>query len=118
GFQYDIVCNGVELSSGAVRNHDPEIMYKAFELAGHDRQFVDANFGGMVNALKFGAPPHAGIAPGIDRIVMLIAGVDNIREVTMFPLNQRAEELMLGAPSEPTNEALRDLGIRVVDVAP
>ena len=116
GYQYDIVCNGVELSSGAVRNHDPEIMYKAFELAGHDRQFVDTNFGGMVNALKFGAPPHAGIAPGIDRIVMLLAGVDNIREVTMFPLNQRAEELMLGAPSKPSNEALRDLGIRIVEI--
>ena len=115
GYQYDIVCNGVELSSGAVRNHDPEIMYKAFELAGHDRNFVDANFGGMVTALNFGAPPHAGIAPGIDRIVMLLAGADNIREVTMFPLNQRAEELMLGAPSEPANEALRELGIRVLE---
>ncbi len=113
GYQYDIVCNGVELSSGAVRNHKLECLYKAFELAGHNRAFVDTNFSGMVNSLKFGAPPHAGIAPGIERIVMLLAGVDNIREVTMFPLNQRAEDLMLGAPSHPTNQALRELGLRM-----
>ena len=115
GYQYDIVCNGVELSSGAVRNHDLPTLYKAFEIAGHDREFVDDHFGGMVNALRYGAPPHAGIAPGIERIVMLLAGVDNIREVTMFPLNQRAEDLMLGAPSAPGTEALRELGLRVVE---
>ena len=114
GYQYDIVCNGVELSSGAVRNHKLDVLYKAFEIAGRDREFVDANFSGMVNALRYGAPPHAGIAPGIERIVMLLARVDNIREVTMFPLNQRAEDLMLGAPSVPENAALRDLGLRVV----
>ena len=115
GYQYDLVCNGVELSSGAVRNHRPDVLYKAFEIVGHDRAYVDAHFGGMVNALKYGAPPHAGIAPGIDRIIMLLAGVENIREVTMFPLNQRAEDLMLGAPSAPTNEALRELGLRLVE---
>ncbi len=114
GFQYDIVCNGVELSSGAVRNHKPEIMYRAFQIVGYDRAYVDAHFGGMISAFRFGAPPHAGIAPGIDRIVMLLAGAENIREVIMFPMNQRAEDLMMGAPSEPTNEQLRDLGIRVV----
>ena len=114
GCQYDIVCNGVELSSGAVRNHHLATLYKAFAVAGRNAAFVDENFGGMVNALKFGAPPHAGIAPGIERIVMLLAGMDNIREVTMFPLNQRAEDLMLGAPSPPANEALRELGLRIV----
>jgi aspartyl-tRNA synthetase len=114
GYQYDIVCNGVELSSGAVRNHEPEIMYKAFEIVGHDRAFVDSHFGGMISAFRYGAPPHAGIAPGIDRIVMLLAGKDNIREVIMFPMNQRAEDLMMGAPSEVTNEQLRELGIRVI----
>ncbi|MFO1144092.1 MAG: aspartate--tRNA ligase [Amaricoccus sp.] len=114
GFQYDIVCNGVELSSGAVRNHKPEIMYKAFEIVGHDRAFVDGHFGGMISAFRYGAPPHAGIAPGIDRIVMLLAGAENIREVIMFPMNQRAEDLMMDAPSEPTNEQLRELGIRVI----
>ena len=112
GFQYDIVCNGVELSSGAVRNHKPEIMYKAFEIVGHDRAFVDGQFGGMLAAFRFGAPPHAGIAPGVDRIVMLLAGAQNIREVIMFPMNQRAEDLMMGAPSEPTNEQLRELGLQ------
>ncbi len=114
GYQYDIVCNGVELSSGAIRNHKPEIMYKAFEIVGHSREFVDANFGGMINAFKFGAPPHGGIAPGVDRIVMLLAGAENIREVIMFPMNQRAEDLMMGAPSAPTNEQLRDLGLRLI----
>ena len=115
GYQYDLVCNGVELSSGAVRNHRPEILYRAFEVVGRDRDYVDRNFGGMVTALKFGAPPHAGIAPGVDRIVMLLAGVENIREVAMFPLNQRAEDLMLGAPTPPTNEALRELGLRIIE---
>ncbi len=114
GYQYDIVCNGVELSSGAVRNHKPDVMYKAFEKVGHDKAFVDANFGGMINAFKFGAPPHAGIAPGVDRMVMLLADAENIREVIMFPMNQRAEDLMMQAPSEPTNEALRELGLRLI----
>ena len=117
GYQYDIVCNGVELSSGAVRNHRPEIMYEAFRIVGYDRHYVDAHFGGMLSAFRYGAPPHAGIAPGVDRIVMLLAGAENIREVIMFPMNQRAEDLMMGAPSEPTNEALRELGIRVVSKA-
>ena len=111
GYQYDIVCNGVELSSGAVRNHKPEIMYKAFEIVGYDRAHVDAHFGGMLWAFRCGAPPHAGIAPGVDRIVMLLAGAENIREVIMFPMNQRAEDLMMGAPSEATGEQLRELGI-------
>ena len=105
GYQYDIVCNGVELSSGAVRNHKPEIMYRAFEIVGRDRAFVDAHFGGMLSAFRYGAPPHAGIAPGVDRIVMLLAGAENIREVIMFPMNQRAEDLMMGAPSEATRRA-------------
>ncbi|MEO1274779.1 MAG: aspartate--tRNA ligase [Pseudomonadota bacterium] len=114
GYQYDIVCNGVELSSGAVRNHRPEVMYKAFEIVGHDTAFVDENFGGMLNAFRYGAPPHGGIAPGIDRMVMLLADAENIREVIMFPMNQKAEDPMMGAPSEPTNEQLRDLGLRVL----
>ncbi|MEO0682236.1 MAG: amino acid--tRNA ligase-related protein, partial [Pseudomonadota bacterium] len=114
GYQYDIVCNGIELSSGAIRNHRPEIMYKAFEIVGKDQAFVDENFGGMISAFKHGAPPHGGIAPGVDRIVMLLAGAENIREVIMFPMNQRAEDLMMGAPSEPENEQLRELGLRVV----
>jgi aspartyl-tRNA synthetase len=115
GWQYDIVCNGVELSSGAVRNHRPEIMYKAFEIVGHSREAVDRDFGGMISAFRFGAPPHAGIAPGIDRIVMLLAGAENIREVIMFPMNQQAQDLMMGAPSAPANAQLRELGIRVVE---
>jgi aspartyl-tRNA synthetase len=114
GFQYDIVCNGVELSSGAIRNHKPEIMYRAFEIVGKDRAFVDEHFGGMINAFRYGAPPHGGIAPGVDRMVMLLAGADNLRDVIMFPMNQRAEDLMMGAPGLPTNEQLRELGIRVV----
>ncbi len=113
GYQYDVVCNGVELSSGAVRNHKPEIMYKAFEIVGKDRAFVDAHFGGMISAFRYGAPPHAGIAPGVDRIVMLLAGAENIREVIMFPMNQRAEDLMMGAPSAATGEQLRELGLRL-----
>ena len=114
GYQYDIVCNGVELSSGAVRMHTPELMYKAFEIVGYDRDYVDRNFGGMVSAFRYGAPPHAGIAPGVDRMVMLLAGAENIREVIMFPMNQRAEDLLMGAPAEPTNEQLRELGLRVI----
>jgi aspartyl-tRNA synthetase len=113
-YQYDIVCNGVELSSGAIRNHRPDIMYKAFEIAGYSREDVDTNFSGMINAFKFGAPPHGGSAPGIDRIVMLIAGEPNIREVVLFPMNQKAEDLMMGAPSEVSAKQLRELNIRLV----
>ncbi len=113
GYQYDIVCNGVELSSGAIRNHRPDIMTRAFEIAGYDKSVVEERFGGMLNAFRFGAPPHGGIAPGVDRIVMLLAGVDNLREVTLFPMNQRAEDLMLGAPSVVDTEQLRELGLRL-----
>jgi len=113
-FQYDIVCNGVELSSGAIRNHRPDIMYKAFEIAGYSRDDVDTNFSGMINAFKFGAPPHGGSAPGIDRIVMLLAGEPNLREVVLFPMNQRAEDLMMNAPGEVTAKQLRELSIRLV----
>ena len=97
-YQYDIVCNGVELSSGAIRNHRPDIMYKAFEIAGYTQADVDTNFAGMINAFKLGAPPHGGSAPGIDRIVMLLADEPNIREVILFPMNQKAEDLMMNAP--------------------
>ncbi len=114
GYQYDLACNGYELISGAVRNHKPEIMYKAFELAGYPNEEVDKRFGGMVNAFTYGAPPHAGCATGIDRLVMLLADENNIRQVIMFPMNQRAEDLMLGGPSEPTNEQLRELGLRII----
>ncbi len=114
-YQYDIVCNGVELSSGAIRNHKPEIMYKAFEIAGYSKEDVDTNFAGMINAFKFGAPPHGGSAPGIDRIVMLLADEPNIREVIVFPMNQKAEDLMMGAPGPVTAKQLRELNIRVVD---
>jgi aspartyl-tRNA synthetase len=116
-YQYDIVCNGVELSSGAIRNHRPDIMYKAFEIAGYSREDVDANFSGMINAFKFGAPPHGGSAPGIDRIVMLLADEPNIREVILFPMTQKAEDLMMGAPSEVSPRQLRELGIRIVEPA-
>jgi aspartyl-tRNA synthetase len=112
-FQYDVVCNGVELSSGAIRNHKPEIMYKAFEIAGYGPEVVDDKFAGMINAFKFGAPPHGGIAPGIDRMVMLIADVPNLREVTLFPMNGRAEDLMMNAPSEVSPEQLKELSIRL-----
>ncbi|SDF97568.1 aspartate--tRNA ligase [Thalassobaculum litoreum] len=112
-FQYDVVCNGVELSSGAIRNHRPEIMYKAFEIAGYGPEVVDDKFAGMINAFKFGAPPHGGIAPGIDRIVMMLAGEQNLREVILFPMNQRAEDLMMNAPSEVRPEQLRDLHIKL-----
>jgi aspartyl-tRNA synthetase len=114
-YQYDIVCNGVELSSGAIRNHRPEIMYKAFEIAGYSRDDVDANFSGMINAFKFGAPPHGGSAPGVDRMVMLIADEPNIREVVVFPMNQKAEDLMMNAPAPATMKQLRELHIRTVD---
>ena len=114
-YQYDIVCNGVELSSGAIRNHRPEIMYKAFEIAGYTQADVDTNFAGMINAFKFGAPPHGGSAPGVDRIVMLLADEPNIREVIVFPMTQKAEDLMMGAPNFATNKQLRELNIRLVD---
>ncbi len=114
-WQYDIVCNGVELSSGAIRNHRPDIMYKAFEIAGYTREEVDTNFAGMINAFKFGAPPHGGSAPGIDRIVMLLADEPNIREVILFPMNQKAEDLMMNAPSEVDPIQLKELQIRIVD---
>lgn len=113
-WQYDIVCNGVELSSGAIRNHRPDIMYKAFEIAGYTKEQVDENFSGMINAFKFGAPPHGGSAPGIDRIVMLLAGEPNIREVVVFPMNQKAEDLMMNAPAPVSMKQLRELSIRVV----
>ncbi|WP_295638106.1 aspartate--tRNA ligase [Novosphingobium sp.] len=114
-WQYDIVCNGVELSSGAIRNHRPEIMYKAFEIAGYSKDMVDTEFAGMINAFKFGAPPHGGSAPGVDRIVMLLADEPNIREVVVFPMNQKAEDLMMGAPGPVTAKQLRELNIRVVE---
>ena len=110
-YQYDIVCNGIELSSGAIRNHVPELMYKLFSIAGYQKEQVDEKFSGMINALSYGAPPHGGIAPGIDRIVMLLANEKNIREVTMFPMNQNAQDLMMNAPSEVNEEQLKELGL-------
>jgi len=113
-YQYDLVCNGYELGSGAIRNHRPDIMYKAFEVAGYGPDVVEDKFGGMLNAFKYGAPPHGGCALGLDRIVMLLADQENIREVTMFPMNQQAEDLLLGAPAEPGHEQLKETHIRVV----
>jgi aspartyl-tRNA synthetase len=113
-YQYDIVCNGVELSSGAIRNHDPEIMRKAFAIAGHGEEVLEQKFGGMYRAFHYGAPPHGGIAPGIDRIVMLLCGESNLREVVLFPMNQQAQDLLMGAPSEVSPKQLRELHIRVV----
>ena len=110
-YQYDIVCNGIELSSGAIRNHIPELMYKLFSIAGYDKKMVEEKFSGMLNALSYGAPPHGGIAPGIDRIVMLLAGEKNIREVTLFPMNQNAQDLMMQAPSEVDENQLKELKI-------
>ena len=112
-YQYDIVCNGVELSSGAIRNHLPDIMYKAFAIAGYGPEVLEAKFGGMLKALSYGAPPHGGIAPGIDRIVMLLAGASNLRDVIMFPMNQQAQDLLMGAPSEVSTKQLRELHIRL-----
>ena len=114
GYQYDLACNGFELVSGAIRNHQPELMFKAFEIAGYNKDEVRRRFGGMVNAFQYGAPPHGGCAAGIDRIVMLLANQENIREVIMFPMNQRAEDLMMGAPSEPTSEQLMELNLRTI----
>ena len=110
-YQYDIVGNGIELSSGAIRNHIPELMYKLFSIAGYDKKQVDEKFSGMINALSYGAPPHGGIAPGIDRIVMLLANEKNIREVTMFPMNQNAQDLMMGAPSSIDENQLKELSL-------
>ena len=112
-YQYDIVCNGIELSSGAIRNHKPELMYKLFSIAGYDKKQVDQKFSGMINALSYGAPPHGGIAPGIDRIVMLLANEKNIREVTMFPMNQNAQDLMMNAPSEVNPDQLKELNLLI-----
>jgi aspartyl-tRNA synthetase len=113
-FQYDVVCNGVELSSGAIRNHKPEIMEKAFAIAGYSKDELESRFGGMLRALQYGAPPHGGIAPGIDRMVMLLCGEENLRQVVMFPMNQQAEDLLMGAPSEVSPKQLKELNIRVV----
>ena len=113
-YQYDIVCNGIELSSGAIRNHDPRIMYKAFEIAGYSQKHVDDKFGAMIRAFKLGAPPHGGIAPGIDRIVMLLAGESNLREVIAFPFNQQAQDLMMNAPSEVSAEQLNELHLKIL----
>ena len=110
-YQYDIVCNGIELSSGAIRNHIPELMYKLFAIAGYDKDEVDEKFSGMINALSYGAPPHGGIAPGIDRIIMLLANEKNIREVTMFPMNQNAQDLMMNAPSSIDEKQLKELNL-------
>jgi aspartyl-tRNA synthetase len=112
-YQYDIVCNGIELSSGAIRNHRPEIMYKAFEIAGYEQSTVDAKFGGMINAFKLGAPPHGGIAPGVDRTVMMLADEPNIREVIAFPFNQQAQDLMMNAPAEVSIKQLRELHLKL-----
>ena len=112
-WKYDNVCNGIELSSGAIRNHRPDIMYKAFEIAGYGKDVVDDRFGGMINAFKFGAPPHGGSAPGVDRIVMLLADEPNIREVIAFPLNQQAQDLMMNAPAEVDDRQLKELHLRV-----
>lgn len=114
GYQYDMVCNGIEISSGAIRNHSPEGLIKAFQIAGYSKEEVEDKFAGMINALKYGAPPHGGMAPGIDRIIMMLADAENIREVIMFPLNQRAEDPMMGAPSLPTNKQLRELNLRII----
>jgi aspartyl-tRNA synthetase len=112
-YQYDIVCNGIELSSGAIRNHKPDLMYKLFSIAGYSKAQVDEKFSGMINALSYGAPPHGGIAPGIDRIVMLLANEKNIREVTMFPMNQNAQDLMMKAPSDVSQDQLKELGLNI-----
>ena len=112
-YQYDIVCNGIELSSGAIRNHKPDLMYKLFSIAGYSKADVEKKFKGMINALSYGAPPHGGIAPGLDRIIMLLANEKNIREVTLFPMNQNAEDLMMNAPSEINEEQLKELGLQI-----
>ena len=117
-YQYDIVCNGVELSSGAIRNHKADIMYKAFAMAGYGPEVVEDKFAGMINAFKFGAPPHGGIAPGVDRIVMLLAGTETIRDVILFPMNGQAQDLMMNAPAEVDMKALKELHLKLVPVEP
>ena len=112
-YQYDLVCNGVELSSGAVRNHDIDIMIKAFEIAGYSRSDVETKFGALFNAFQYGAPPHAGIAPGLDRMIMLLADVESIREVIAFPMTSKAEDLLMGAPARVTQEQLKELNIKI-----
>jgi aspartyl-tRNA synthetase len=113
-YQYDVVCNGHELSSGAIRNHDPEIMYRAFEIVGYSREEVESQFGGIIRAFKFGAPPHGGMAPGVDRMVMLLAGKEAVRDVIAFPLAQSVEDLMMNAPSEVSEKHLKELGIKIM----
>ena len=113
-YQYDIVCNGIELSSGAIRNHIPEYLFKVFHKVGYSKSMVEKNFSGMIKALSYGAPPHGGMAPGIDRIVMLLANQKNIREVTLFPLNQNAEDLLMEAPSEASEKQLKELNIKTI----
>ena len=114
-YQYDLVCNGYEISSGAIRNHLPDLMYKVFSKVGYSKKEVDIKFEGMIKALSYGAPPHGGMAPGIDRIVMLLAGKNNIREVTLFPMNQNAQDLLMGAPSSPSVLQLKELNIKVLE---
>ena len=113
-YQYDLVCNGYELSSGAIRNHIPEYLFKVFKKVGYSKEMVEKNFSGMIKSLSYGAPPHGGMAPGIDRIVMLLANEKNIREVTLFPLNQNAEDLLMEAPSEATEKQLKELSIKTI----
>jgi aspartyl-tRNA synthetase len=112
-FQYDLVCNGFEIASGGIRNHLPEVMVKAFGIAGFDRETVEERFGGLYRAFQYGAPPHGGMAAGIDRIVMLLVGAKNLREITMFPMNQQAQDLLMGAPSEASPQQLRELNLRL-----
>ena len=114
-YQYDLVCNGYEISSGAIRNHLPEFMYKVFSKVGYSKKDVNSKFEGMIKALSYGAPPHGGMAPGIDRIVMILAGKENIREVTLFPMNQNAQDLLMGAPSEPTDLQLKELNLKILE---
>ena len=114
-YQYDLVCNGYEISSGAIRNHLPELMYKVFSKVGYSNQEVNSKFEGIIKALSYGAPPHGGMAPGIERIVMLLAEKNNIREVTLFPMNQNAQDLLMGAPSKPSEQQLKELNIKIVE---
>ena len=113
-YQYDLVCNGYELSSGAIRNHIPEYLFKVFEKVGYSKNMIEEKFSGMIKALSYGAPPHGGMAPGIDRIVMLLAEQKNIREVTLFPLNQNAEDLLMEAPSDISEKQLKELNIKII----
>ena len=114
-YQYDLVCNGYEISSGAIRNHLPDLMYKVFSKVGYSKEDVNKKFEGMIKALSYGAPPHGGMAPGIDRIVMLLADKNNIREVTLFPMNQNAQDLLMGAPSKPSELQLQELNIKILE---